>query len=401
MSIPIAVRITGPLVPHVDGFYAELMALGYTPLSAIMQLRLMAHVSRWLESHRRRLHELTPQQADQFLRARKRAGYVGWLTARALMPLLAYLRRLGVAPWPPPGTRNAVERLVALYRDHLNRERGLSPKSIDLYEPLALRFLTERFPSGRPEPARLTAADITRFVLSECHGRALSHAKFIVTALRSLLRFLYIRGWTKAPLAAAVPAVASWRLASLPRPVEPEHVVRLLRSCDRRTAGGRRAYAILLLLVRLGLRASEVCALRLEDVDWRSGELLVHGKGGRQEKLPLPSDVGEALAAYLRRDRPDVADRVFFLRRFAPIRALTRVAVRHVVGLACARAGLAPFGAHRLRHTAATEMLRRGAPLSVIAQVLRHRSTESTAIYAKVDRGALRALALPWPGVES
>jgi site-specific recombinase XerD len=398
MTMPIEVRTTGPLAPHAEGFYAELMTLGYTPLSAIMQLRLLAHLSRWLARHRLGLIELTQERMDQFLRARKRVGYTAWLSRRALAPLLAYLRGVGVAPQQPPMTPNAVEKLVAHYRDHLIRERGLAAKSVQLYEPLAMRFLSERFPAGKPKLAQLTAADITRFVLHECQGRALSHCRLVVSALRSLLRFFHVRGWIEAPLAAAVPTVASWRLASLPRPIEPECVVRVLHSCDRRTASGRRAYAIILLLARLGLRASEVCALRLEDVDWRSGELLVRGKGNRQEKLPLPLDVGEALAAYLRRDRPQVADRAFFFRRFAPIRALTRAAVRHVVGMACVRAGLAPFGAHRLRHTAATEMLRGGASLSVIGQVLRHRSIESTALYAKVDRRALRTLAQPWPG---
>jgi integrase/recombinase XerD len=219
-----------------------------------------------------------------------------------------------------------------------------------------------------------------------------------VPALRSFLRFLYLRNATPNPLMAAVPGVAIWRRAALPRPVEPEQVARLLHACDRRTAAGRRAYAVFVLLARLGLRASEVAALELGDVDWRGGEIVVRGKGGRQEKLPLPADVGEALAAYLRRDRPRVSCRQLLLRRFAPIGPMTRHAVTHLVGLVGARAGLPTVGAHRLRHTAATEMLRRGASPSMIAQVLRHRSTESTAIYAKVDRPALRTVAQRWPG---
>jgi site-specific recombinase XerD len=223
-----------------------------------------------------------------------------------------------------------------------------------------------------------------------------SGARDLVCALRSFLRYLHLAGLIELPLVWAVPAVADLRDRTLPRGLEPAAVKRLLASCDRRRTIGRRDYAILLLLVRLGLRAGEVAAINLDDLDWRAGLLLVHGKGSREDLLPLPVDVGEAIVSYLRR-RPTCASRALFLRVTAPLRPVDRCTVAWVVRAACDRAGLPRVGAHRLRHTAATEMLRHGASLAEIAQVLRHREQKTTAIYAKIDRAALRALARPWP----
>ncbi len=400
MMGPQDVRMVGPLVPHASGFHAELIALGYRPWSAIFQVRFMAHVSRWLESHGLSPRHFTPERAEAFLAARRRTGYVHRLSSHALTRLLAHLRRMQIVPEPPAVARSAIEQLVDLYCDYLTRERGLAPRSLLLYRPMAQRFLSAQFPSGKLRLERLTADGVTQFVVRSCRTRPISYAKLVVATLRSLLRFLFVRGYTSAALAVAVPAIASWKLASLPRPVAPEFVPRLLQACDRRTSAGRRAYALLLLVARLGLRASEVAGLELGDVDWRAGEITVRGKGQRQEKLPLPSDVGRAIAEYVRRDRPRVPSRSLFLRRFAPLTGFGRGLVSALVRQACVRAGIPEFGAHRLRHTLATEMLRRGAPLSSIAQVLRHRSVQSTAIYAKVDRTALRSLAQPWPGGE-
>lgn len=199
-----------------------------------------------------------------------------------------------------------------------------------------------------------------------------------------------------APLQWAVLGVADLRDRSLPRGLEPAAVKRLLASCDRRTLVGRRDYAVLLLLSRLGLRAGEVAALTLEGLDWSSGELLVAGKGGRYDRLPLAVDVGEAIVSYLRR-RPRIEDRALFLRVLAPAGAVSSSGVSGIVRSACKRAGVPSVGSHALRRTAATEMLRRGASLPEIREVLRHRDKKTTAIYAKVDRRTLRPLARPWP----
>jgi integrase/recombinase XerD len=258
-------------------------------------------------------------------------------------------------------------------------------------------FLAGREREGGLGLERLSAADVSVFLARECPRRSTASAQQLVTGLRALLRYLHLAGVIELPLRWAVPAVADRRGLSLPRGLEPAAVVRLLASCDRRSLTGRRDYAVLLLLARLGLRAGEVAAMRLEDLDWRGGELLVRGKGNRNERLPLPVDVGTALVSYLRW-RPRVECRAVFLCVRAPLGPVSAGVVSQTVRAACTRAGLERVGAHRLRHTAATRMLRAGSSLPEIAQVLRHQRLETTAQYARVDPQALRALARPWPG---
>ncbi len=250
---------------------------------------------------------------------------------------------------------------------------------------------------GELDLGRLSAGEVGRFVLEQCAARSVGSAKNVVMALRSLLRFLHVDGVTARDLAGAVPAVASQR-RSLPRALDPRVVARLLASCDRRTKAGRRDFAVLIVLARLGLRAGEVAAIELQDIDWRRGELLVRGKGGRRERLPLPVDVGRALAGYVQRGRPRVGCERLFLRVNAPTGGLSPDGVSRIVHAACRRCGVPLVGAHRLRHTAATETLRAGASLEEIGQLLRQQSTFTTAIYARVDRDRLRELARPWPG---
>ena len=394
MIPPIGVRVPGSLAPYVDGFWAELLARGYSVLSAQSLIRVMAHLSRWMHRHQVRPQELTAPRIERYLNARRRAGYRAWITEGGLASLLGFLRRLQVVPVPgPPVLRTARDRLLARYGDYLRRERGLVASYVRVQEAVARRFLAEH---RRPE--RLDAHDVTGFVLHECRDRSRQYTKRLVSSLRSLLRFLYLEGKTPIPLAPAVPAIAGWRDTTLPRALEPEHVMRLLRSCDRRTALGRRDYAVLMLLVRLGLRRGEVAALQLNDIDWRRGEIAIRGKGRRLDRLPLPIDVGHALSEYLRLGRRRIASPSVFLRVHAPLGALSSQAIGDLLYKACRRAQLPRIGAHRLRHSAATHMLRQGASLSEIAQVLRHRSLLTTAIYAKVDRTALRLLAQPWPG---
>jgi integrase/recombinase XerD len=259
-------------------------------------------------------------------------------------------------------------------------------------------FVTSRAHGDVLDLAGITAADVSGFVLSSCPGRAVGSAKLLVCALRSLLRWLHLTGQLPSPLASAVPSVAGWRLSSLPKSLEPDELRRLLSSCDRRTATGRRDYAVMLLLSRLGLRAGEVARLGLDDIDWRHGEITILGKGNRGERLPLPADVGAAITAYLRRGRPATAEgRSVFVRVHAPHRALSTGGVTEIVFDAAQRAGLPKMHAHRLRHTAASAMLRASSPQPEVGQVLRHRSMLTTAIYAKVDRDALAVLARPWP----
>ena len=235
-------------------------------------------------------------------------------------------------------------------------------------------------------------------MLSASRDHTAGHAKSVTTRLRSFLRYLYVEGLTGDGLVMAVPSVAGWQLTALPQGISPEEVAGLLKSCDRRRARGRRDFAILTVLARLGLRACEVAALRLDDIDWRHGEVTVHGKGNRQDKLPLPHDVGEAIVGWLRRGRPRCDCPAVFTRLLAPHRALSTRAVSGTVREACVRAGIAPVGSHRLRHVVASETLRAGGTLTEIGQLLRHHSLAATSIYAKVDRLALAAVVQPWPG---
>lgn len=400
MLDPSRVQVRGPLEAFAVGFAVELRAVGYRRVPVVFQLRLMAHASRWLEEQGLLAAALTSEEVERFMAARRAAGYANHVTARAMSPLLGYLRGLGVAP--PPSSRTpagAVEVLLAEYREYLAVERGLTADTIEGYVPAVRAFLEGRDTGANGlELGGLTVADVIGFVVGRCPTQSRGAAKMTVTALRSLLGFLHLRGVIGESLVGAVPSTAAWRLSGLPRALEPEQVDALLGSCDRASSSGRRDFAILTMLSRLGMRAGEVAALALEDVDWRAGELVIVGKGRRSERLPLPVDVGEAIVDYLQAGRPVTAqDRCLFVRVRAPHHGLTTGGVTQVVVSAARRAGLGQVHAHRLRHSAATRMLRAGAGLEEIGQVLRHREVLTTAIYAKVDRDALRQLARPWP----
>lgn len=404
MLDPSRVQVRGPLEGFAAGFAVELQAVGYQRVPVVFQLQLMAHASRWLEEEGLLAGALTSEVVERFLAARRAAGYANHVTARAMSPLVAYLRGLGVAP--PPSSRapvGAVEELLVEYREYLAVERGLTADTIEGYV-LAVRSFLEGRDSGANELelSGLTAADVIGFVVARCPTQSRGAAKMTVTALRSLLGFLHLRGMVGESLVGAVPSTASWRLSGLPRALEPEQVDALLGSCERESSSGQRDFAILTMLSRLGVRAGEVAALTLENVDWHAGELVIVGKGRRSERLPLPVDVGEAIVAYLQAGRPVTAqDRCLFVRVRAPHHGLTTGGVTQVVVSAARRAGLGQIHAHRLRHSAATRMLRAGAGLEEIGQVLRHRAVLTTAIYAKVDRDALRQLARSWPEARS
>ena len=392
-------RVSGPLAAYAEGFERWLVARGFERSSVGNRLWQLAQLSGWMEREGLDADELTPERAEQFLTAHVAAGYVSWSSPPSLRLPFEYLREVGVVPaMVPLVVEGPLEDLLRDYRDYQARERGLVEHTIYRHERVARLFLGElQRPDGGLELQRLTAADVSGFLARECPKRSVSGARDLVFALRPLLRFLHVTGVIAAPLVWAVPGVADVRDRSLPRGLEPEVVARMLASCDRRGLVGVRDHAILVVLARLGLRAGEVAALRLDDVDWRAGELVVRGKGSRQDVLPLPVDVGEAIVSYLRCRGRFEGSRAVFLRVRAPAGALSAGGVISVVAQACIRAGVPTVGAHRLRHTAATEMLRAGASLAEIGQVLRHHRIDTTAIYAKVDRLALRELVRPWP----
>jgi integrase/recombinase XerD len=365
-------------------------------------MALLAHLSRWLVGEGRGADALHTTEVERFLLARRAAGYTHLLSIKAMQPVLAYLRGLGVAPTPPPPTPSGpVEVALERYRSHLTVERGLGAKTARGYVDAVRLFLQGRaLPDGLAlNLGHLTAADVISFVVGRCPHQGHSAAKQTVTALRSLLGFLHVEGIIEQSLAFAVPSVACRRLTGLPKGLDPDQVRRLLASCDSRTRNGCRDFAVLTMLVRLGLRAAEVAKLALDDIDWRAGEIVVSGKANCTERLPLPGDVGEAVAAYLHSGRPATAHgRTIFVRIKAPHRPLSACGVTQVVAAAARRACLGQIYAHRLRHTAATQMLRAGASLPEIGQLLRHRRALTTAIYAKVNHDALRTIARPWPG---
>lgn len=385
------VQVSGPLERWAQEFASRLASLGYVWLVIRRALFVLAFVSNWLGTRRIRAGDLTAKQVEHLRHARRGVGY-----GRSLSKVLEFLRAVGeVPPVRPSARRTALDRLLDRYREYLVDERGLSDGVVRRYCIVAGRLL-----AGRPRGAhlrRLAASEVGEFLRKEARGFSPGHAGCVAGALRSLVRFLHADGRIPASLVGAVPSIAGWRGASLPQALTPAAVRRMLCSCDRRTRIGRRDFAVLTLLIRLGLRAGEVAGLELDALDWRQGELVVHGKGKTLSRLPLPQDVGQALSAYLVR-RPRAASRALFLRSRAPLQRLSQAGITHVVAQASKRAGLPRAGPHQLRHTLATEMLRRGATLTQIAQVLRHRSLSTTAMYAKVDRAALRELAQPWPG---
>jgi integrase/recombinase XerD len=399
MSTACRVRVTGPLAMYADGFRADLAARGYAAGSADRNLRTLAHVSRWMDGQGLSAGQLSVARLEEFLETRRGEGYHHALSIRAVMPLVSYLRRAGVAAVPPQaGAGGALEQVAGEYRRYLVSERALTAAVVRRYTGLAREFLAACEQDDGQGLDGLSAAWVTDYVVAQCRGRAPGSAKFLVTGLRSLLGYLFLTGRTRCQLAGAVPMVAHWGAGSLPRALSPQTVAALLASCDPGTLGGRRDRAILVLLVRLGLRAGEVAGLELDDLDWLAGEISVHGKGSRRERLPLPADAGEALVAYLHGGRPRAACRKVFLRLNAPAEGLTVAGVTAVVYRACARAGLPRAGAHRLRHSAASAMLAGGGTLTEVGQVLRHARPGTTAIYAKIDQAALRGLARPWPG---
>ncbi len=390
------VRISGPLADRIAELGSDLLRQGYTVLSCRNVLRLASHLSRWLEAQGLGLRDLSDEQVNSFLCARRAEGYTQWLSQRGLVPIRRFLAQAGLLPdSPPPAPLTSLEQLLTDYEGSLVHDRGLTPRVAQIYRTVARQLLMAT--SRELDPSSLDGAAVKRYVLESSRESNVDRTRATLSGLRSFLRFLQLRGDIATDLRGAVPKIAGRRMASLPKYLPPEQVNTIVESCDRRSTIGRRDYAVLLLLARMGLRAKEVAALSLEDVDWREGIVFIRGKGGREDRMPLLAEVGSALASYLRRRRK-TSQRSLFLCHRAPHPPLSSGAVINIVQRACERAQLPIVGAHRLRHSAATTMLRRGATLEEISQTLRHRHHATTAIYAKVDHCRLRELAQPWPG---
>jgi len=395
--------LEGPLAAQIAAFAKWAREQGYAFQSRYRRVLLAAGFSRWLGEQAVRRRYVISEHPARYLRSRARRVQVQEGDAAALKQFLDFLRRHGVIPAEKisPRRLTPVEQETQAFDRYLGDERALARATRLNYVPFIRDFLSERFGSGAVMLSRLCAGDVVRFVQRQAARLNLKRAKLLTSALRSFLHYARYRGAITLDLAAAVPPVANWSMLSIPRAIPADSVRRLLASISRRTAMGRRDYAIVLLLARLGLRSSEVAFLELDDIDWNAGHVSVRGKGGQRTMLPLPADVGAAIVAYLRHGRPHTTSRRVFLRARAPIRGfLGPSAIGSLVRHTLERAGVAAptKGAHQFRHALATQMLRHGASLAEIGEVLRHRSPETTRIYAKVDLTALRTLALPWPG---
>ena len=384
----------------LQDFEGELLQQGYPPSTVHRKKRLFADLSDWLQAQELTAGDLSFRLADRFLRDRRSAGFARHKTHRTLRPILDYLHRLKLSPPLEAPVREGPSSVILdRYRRFLTMERSLIATTVERYIDRLRPFLDSRNSADALELGNLRPADIISFVVARCPRENSSTAKLTVTALRSFLGFLHLEGITERSLVCAVPSVARRRLVGLPKGLEPDQVQRLLASCHANTPVGCRDLAILTLLVRLGLRRGEVAKLMLDDIDWRAGTIVVRGKGNCIERVPLPQDVGLRLVEYLEQARPmNALGRAVFVRCVAPYHHLTPTRVSTIVADAARRADLGRVHAHRLRHTAATQLIRAGASLPEIGQLLRHVRTGTTAIYAKVDRNGLRMIARPWPG---
>jgi site-specific recombinase XerD len=392
----------GPLSEHLDAYAAGVAEQGYGRHSIRQQIVVIADFSRWLKQKHIDVQDLDGVVMDRFLRLRRKEQGVRRGDPKALERLMAMLCQTGVVKQRQRAAEdNTRSSVIDEFRCYLLQERGLSPSTLHNYVPVIEQFLSERFHNKAPNFGLLCAPDVTGFVVRHAHRLRPVRAKLMVTALRSFFRYLLHRGAMSTDLTGCVPTIPNWSLSTLPRFLPADDVERILECCDRKTSVGRRNHAILLLLARLGVRAGEVVGLSLDDIDWNTGQIAIRGKGGKPAQLPLATDVGAALAAYLRHDRPRSATRRVFIRHRAPLVGFANSStISSLVRRALKHAGVesAHTGAHVLRHSLATSLLRQGSSLDEIGELLRHQSPNTTAIYAKVDVTALHTLALPWPG---
>jgi site-specific recombinase XerD len=392
-------RKPGAMGPFIEGYWAWLTERGYSPGTVIHLLAMAGALGRWMDTRGIVVGDLNRPVIAEFRSARHAAGMRCVPGAHGLDRLLEFLGQQGVLAVSVPAA-DPVEEWVQRYRRWLVDERGLAEATVERYVKLARLFLTQRSTGSVHCVENLTGTDIVAFLLEESERLSVGSVKGRVAELRSLLKFLYLQGLTPRLLTTVVPPVAGWRDTGVPRAIPAADVQLLLDSCDRSDSVGVRDFAMLMLVARLGLRSAEVARLELGDIDWRAGQIILRGRASRQEGMPLPVDVGEALTAYVTQARPSTRIRQVFLAAKAPMRPIPPGLVSDVTHRACDRAGLPRLGAHRLRHSLATEMLRRGATIVGVSQVLRHRDLATTAIYAKVDYAALRAVARPWPGAQ-
>lgn len=393
---------SGPHGHLVELYAARLVEEKLVRLGTWRCLNVVGGLLSWMAGRRYKLADLDEQVVERYLWYRGGRQSIQPGDRAALRRWLSVLREEGaIAPMvPPPLTPH--DRIFSEFDAYLLSERGLAPKSIVRHLPVIRRFLHEVCPGGADDLCKISQGDVTGYIERHARDWSPKTGKAMCSSLRAFLRYLHHQKLNPCALADCVPSIRGWKLATLPTYLSAAQVRKALDGCDRATVMGRRDHAILLLLARLGLRAGEVSTLTLDDIDWRAGEMLVHAKGRQRARMPIPPDVGAAIVAYLRNGRPKSSCRRLFVRTLAPhVGFASGCAITQIAKTALDRAGIkgcAHRGAHVFRHSLATELLRSGATLSEIGQLLRHKSHDTTRIYAKVDINALRTLSLPWPG---
>ncbi len=393
---------SGPDGQLVEVYAARLAKDGLARHGTWRCLNLVGDLLSWIAGNRSKLTDLDERMVERYLRYRGGKQSIQPGDRAALKRWLSVLREAGSIAPAALLPITSQDQIFEEFGDYLRRERGLAPKSIIRHQPFIRRFLHEVCPAGVGDLGRISQESVIRYIERHARDWSAGSGKAMCWSLRAFLRYLHHKGLNPLALAGCVPSIRQWKLASLPTYLSTAQVQKVLHGCDRATAIGRRDYAILMMLAKLGLRADEVATLTLDDVDWRSGEMLVRAKGRQRARMPIPPDVGAAIVAYLRDGRPKSSCRRLFLRSFAPhVGFASGCAITMIAKTALDRAGIRGYahqGAHIFRHSLATELLRSGATLSEIGQLLRHESHDTTRIYAKVDVDALRTLSLPWPG---
>ena len=393
---------SGPDGQLVEVYAARLAKEGLAGHGTWRCLNLVGDLLSWIAGSRSKLTDLDERMVERYLRYRGGKQSIQPGDRAALKRWLSVLRDAGSIAPAALLPITSQDQIFEEFGDYLRRERGLAPKSIVRHQPFIRRFLHEVCPAGVGDLGRISQEEVIRYIERHARDWSAESGKAMCWSLRAFLRYLHHKGLNPLALAGCVPSIRQWKLASLPTYLSTAQVQKVLHGCDRATAMGRRDYAILMMLAKLGLRADEVATLTLDDVDWRSGEMLVRAKGRQRARMPIPPDVGAAVVAYLRDGRPKSSCRRLFLRTLAPnVGFASGCAITMIAKTALERAGIRGYahqGAHFFRHSLATELLRSGATLSEIGQLLRHESHDTTRIYAKVDVDALRTLSLPWPG---
>ena len=391
----------GSLGAHIDLYAERLLKDGHCYQSGARCIRVVGDFSHWLARRRLVASDVDEHTVEQYQQYRVRYRHPFASDLPALYRLLEVLREVGVIAPKIPVVPKIVERIEQDFEHYLSQERGLAWVTVIRHRTPLRKFLQEYCSKGAASFQTLTGADITRFIECHAYDQSPRSAQSMCWTLRAFARYLLYRGHTTIDLAGAVPSVRTWRFTALPEVLSPKQVQKVLASCDRRSSIGKRDYAVMILLARLGLRANEIATLTLGDIHWHSSCLMVQGKGRRLASLPLLTEVGSALTDYLEHGRPHTDSRRVFVRSLAPhteFASSAAISMIAVSALTRARLDVRRKGTHIFRHSLATELLRAGASLTEIGQVLRHQSQDTTRIYAKVDIDALSTLGLPWPG---